>query len=47
MPKDSRLYYDFVHFTNEGAARLGSLVSDQLEPYLKTHTELVGRVARN
>ena len=47
MPKDSRLYYDLMHFTNEGAARLGDIVADHLEPYLKTHTELVGRVARN
>jgi lysophospholipase L1-like esterase len=47
MPKDSRLYYDLMHFTNEGAARLGGLVADRLEPYLKAHTELVGRVARN
>ena len=47
MPKDSSLYYDFVHFTNDGATRLGGLVADHLEPFLKTHTELVGRVARN
>jgi lysophospholipase L1-like esterase len=47
MPKDSRFYYDLMHFTNEGAARLGDLVADRLEPYLKAHTELVGRVARN
>jgi lysophospholipase L1-like esterase len=47
MPKDSRLYYDLMHFTNEGAARLGEVVANRLEPYLKSHTELVGRVARN
>jgi lysophospholipase L1-like esterase len=47
MPKDSRLYYDLMHFTNEGAERLGGIVADHLEPYLGTHTELVGRVARN
>jgi lysophospholipase L1-like esterase len=47
MPKDSRLYYDLMHFTNEGAARLGDLVADRLELYLKTHTELVGRMVRN
>jgi len=47
MPKDSRLYYDLMHFTNEGATRLGDVIADHLEPYLKTHTELVGRVARN
>jgi len=47
MPKDSRLYYDLMHFTNDGAARLGEIVSNRLEPYLKAHTEVVGRVARN
>jgi lysophospholipase L1-like esterase len=47
MPKDSRLYYDLMHFTNEGAARLGEIIANRLEPYLKSHTELVGRVARN
>jgi len=47
MPKDSRLYYDLMHFTNDGAARLATIVGDRLEPYLKTHTELVERVARN
>jgi len=47
MPKDSRLYYDLMHFTNEGALRLGEIIANRLEPYLKSHTELVGRVARN
>jgi hypothetical protein len=47
MPKDSRLYYDLMHFTNEGAARLGEIEATRLEPYLKAHTEVVGRVARN
>jgi lysophospholipase L1-like esterase len=47
MPKDSRLYYDLMHFTNDGAARLGDIIASRLEPYLKTHTELIGRVARN
>ncbi len=47
MPKDSRLYYDLMHFTNDGATRLATLVADRLEPFLKTHTELVERVARN
>jgi lysophospholipase L1-like esterase len=47
MPKDSRLYYDLMHFTNDGAAHLGNVIADHLEPYLRTHTELVGRVARN
>jgi len=47
MPKDSRLYYDLMHFTNEGAALLGDIVGNALEPYLKAHTEVVGRVARN
>jgi lysophospholipase L1-like esterase len=47
MPKDSRRYYDLMHFTNEGAARLGEIIGNRLEPYLQAHTEVVGRVARN
>ncbi len=35
LPKDSRLFYDFMHFTNEGAARLGELVADGVAPRLR------------
>jgi lysophospholipase L1-like esterase len=35
LPKDSRLFYDFMHFTNEGAVRLGEIVASHLEPYLR------------
>jgi lysophospholipase L1-like esterase len=35
LPKDSRLFYDLVHFTNEGAVRLGELVAAHLEPHLR------------
>ncbi len=41
LPKDSRLFYDFMHFTNEGAARLGDLVAQQIEPRL--HDILVAK----
>jgi lysophospholipase L1-like esterase len=34
LPKDSRLFYDFLHFTNEGAAQVGAIVSAHLEPSL-------------
>src|SRR4051812_30382833 len=27
LPKDSRLFYDFMHFTNEGAEQLGTLIA--------------------
>lgn len=36
LPKDSRLFYDFMHFTNEGSARLGDIVAVHLEPLLRT-----------
>ena len=36
LPKDSRLFYDFIHFTNEGAARLGDIIAAHLEPHLRT-----------
>jgi len=35
LPKDSRLFYDFMHFTNEGAARLGDIIATHLEPRLR------------
>jgi lysophospholipase L1-like esterase len=35
LPKDSRLFYDFMHFTNEGASRLGDLIADRIEPRLR------------
>lgn len=35
LPKDSRLFYDFMHFTNEGAARLGELIAVEIEPRLR------------
>jgi len=34
MPKDSRLFYDFMHFTNEGARVLGDIVARALIPRL-------------
>jgi lysophospholipase L1-like esterase len=35
LPKDSRLFYDFMHFTNEGAAHLGVLIADGVESRLR------------
>lgn len=41
LPADSRLYYDWMHFTNEGAARVGEIVADGLAPFLAArHPEL-------
>ena len=34
LPKDSRLFYDFLHFTNEGATAVGDIVAAALEPHL-------------
>jgi lysophospholipase L1-like esterase len=34
LPKDSTLFYDFFHFTNEGADRVGAIVHDALAPWL-------------
>lgn len=35
LPKDSRLFYDFIHFTNEGAERLGDLVAARIMSRLR------------
>lgn len=34
MPKDSRYFYDFLHFTNEGSVRAGDIVFNALVPQL-------------
>lgn len=34
LPKDSRYYYDVMHYTNEGALRVGALVADRVAPLL-------------
>ncbi|HEU5320823.1 MAG TPA: hypothetical protein VFX28_08470, partial [Methylomirabilota bacterium] len=34
LPKSSRYFYDFVHFTNEGAEAVGDLVARELCPFL-------------
>lgn len=35
IPKDPRYFSDFVHFTDEGAARMAELIAQQLEPPLR------------
>ncbi len=34
LPKSSRYFYDFIHLTNEGADRVGSLVAEDLCSFL-------------
>jgi hypothetical protein len=34
VPKDSRLFYDFVHFNNDGSELVASLVAAKLCPFL-------------
>ena len=34
LPKDSTFFYDFFHFTNEGADRVAAIVHDALAPWL-------------
>ncbi len=34
LPKDSRYYYDYYHFTNAGAAQVADLVERELTPIL-------------
>jgi lysophospholipase L1-like esterase len=34
LPKDSRLFYDFVHFNNAGSAAVAAVVSTHLCPFL-------------
>jgi hypothetical protein len=32
MPKNSVYYYDFIHFTNEGAGKVAAILFDHLNP---------------
>jgi hypothetical protein len=34
LPKDSRYYYDFIHFSNDGARAVGQIVAAELGPRL-------------
>jgi len=36
LPKDSKYYYDFYHYTNEGAEEISSILSKDLNDYLIT-----------
>jgi lysophospholipase L1-like esterase len=35
MPKRTELYYDFIHFTEQGAAAVGAIVARHLIPHLR------------
>jgi hypothetical protein len=35
MPKNSKYYYDFLHFTNYGAEKVAEILYNKLCPYLK------------
>jgi lysophospholipase L1-like esterase len=39
LPKDSRLFYDFLHFTNQGAEAVGSIVAMALAPHLRDRAQ--------
>jgi lysophospholipase L1-like esterase len=34
MPKDSRYYYDIMHYTNAGAQKVAAIIAARLTPYL-------------
>ena len=34
MPKNSAYYYDLMHYTNAGAARMADIIATHLEPFL-------------
>lgn len=37
MPKNSHLYYDFMHFTNKGAESVAQIIFNDLTPYIKKY----------
>ncbi|MBX2867956.1 MAG: hypothetical protein KTR18_04745 [Acidiferrobacterales bacterium] len=38
MPKDSRYYFDWIHYSIEGAELLGKIVAEALVPYLEARS---------
>ena len=34
MPKDSKYYYDYTHYTNEGAQKVASIIHQDLKGFL-------------
>lgn len=34
MPKSWRYFYDYYHFTNEGAEKVSEILSEKLKPHL-------------
>ena len=47
MPKDSRLFYDFLHFTNQGAQEVAKILFQRLVPQLQQHYFPPTRAARS
>jgi lysophospholipase L1-like esterase len=39
MPKDSALFFDWMHFSNEGSAMVGEIVANELAPLLEQSPE--------
>jgi lysophospholipase L1-like esterase len=37
MPKDSKYYYDFMHYTNAGAEKVASILNDSLKPIFREY----------
>jgi lysophospholipase L1-like esterase len=35
MPKDSKYYFDWIHYSNEGAALMAQIVQEGLQPHLR------------
>ena len=42
MPRSTRYYYDFVHYTNEGTRKVVELIAPALEEYIKTNRTSLG-----
>lgn len=47
MPKDSRYYFDWIHYSNEGAQLVAKIVGDALIPYLDSQVSNATTQRRN
>lgn len=39
LPKDTRYYYDGLHYSNEGGELVGSLLAAEIGPFLRLRLE--------
>ena len=47
LPKSSRIFYDFFHYTNEGSAEIADIIYQHLNPFLQKKASSLSCVGRH